>query len=211
MVVAAPGVVPALEGRMRRLPLWSGQTLDGRQRKAVDSATILTVGEQGVMLTEEAGHNVTVPYDSVAALIRWNDGKRTLVGTDGFAIQLDPTQWPDGDALVLTVGARVSPDAIIPVDAPGPDRPRPAPAGASSQGSSGTGTPGSGPAPRAADRSLLSWRARVVRALSVTVAIFGVLAIAGGDVSGGIAFVAIGVAFIAWNEYQRHRRARRRG
>ena len=38
------------------------------------------------MLTPEEGRHVTVCFDAMAALLCWNDGQRTLVGTDGFAV-----------------------------------------------------------------------------------------------------------------------------
>jgi hypothetical protein len=52
---------------------------------------------------------------------------------------------------------------------------------------------------------------RVVRGLCFAVVAFGVLAITGGDVSGGIAFVVIGGLGLAWQLLSSQRRIRHRG
>lgn len=50
---------------------------------------------------------------------------------------------------------------------------------------------------------------RILRGLCFAVLAFGILAIAGGDVSGGIAFVVIGVLAVAWQQLWARRRVRR--
>jgi zinc protease len=232
MIMVTPGVLPAVQGRMPQLPIWSESAVWGREHKSVDSDAILATGDLGVTLAVEAGHQVTVRYDSVAALLRWNDGKQALVGTDGFAVHFDPDEWPDGQAILTDVAAHVSPGVIVPVDAPGPIRPgrRPAPSapdaaaepGTAKQGTAqpgtaqpGTAQPGTAqpgppypteptaPGPR---RSARSWPARILQAVWVLFLITGILAIAGGDLSGGFGFAVIGAAGIAWQEFHyRHR------
>jgi hypothetical protein len=211
MIVIAPSVLPAVRGRMEPLPVWSERAVSGDEHKSVDSDAVLTTGEQGVMLTVEPGRQVTVRYDAVAALLRWNDGKRALVGTDGYAVQLDPDEWPDGPAVLEDIDRHVQPGVVVPIDAPGRVRP-----GRGTAGTAGTAAPEGGAAPsatppRATHRSrgpARSWPARIVRALLVFVVIVGVLAIAGGDVSDGVAFVGLAVAGLAWQEFRRWRRRR---
>jgi len=198
MIVATPQLVPAIQGRMPQLPAWSATTVSGVIRRSRDSAASLTTGSLGVMLTPEEGRHVTVCFDAMAALLCWNDGQRTLVGTDGFAVRLDPGEWPDGDAVVRSVEALVPPGLVVTLDSPGPERPPrdQAPAAAPPP------VAGTSPArPRV-------WP-RILRGLCFAVVAFGILAIAGGDVSDGIAFVVIGVLAVAWQQLWAQRRVRR--
>jgi zinc protease len=123
MLVATPGVLPAVQGRMGMVPAWSSRTVTGKQHKSADSDAVLTTGDDGVMLTGGPGKHVTVRYDSVAALLRWNDGRQALVGDDGFVVQLDPDEWPGGRAVPDSVAARVRPDVVIDLAEPGSPRP----------------------------------------------------------------------------------------
>ena len=142
MLVAAPYDVPAIQGRMARMPSFSATTVvGGKVHKPVAGASpTLTVSDEGVMFTRAPGEHVTVRYADAAALLRWNDGKRSLIGGDGFTIVLDPAQWKDGAAVVSAVTARVPGDLVLPLDRPGPATPRPQPQplpAASPQGSAG--------------------------------------------------------------------------
>jgi hypothetical protein len=73
---------------------------------------------------------------------------------------------------------------------------------------SGTGAPGrhaaSGGRPR--PRNPRAIRARVAQSCWTVILIFGLLAMGGGDVSGGVAFATIGVAGIASQQYLFRRR-----
>lgn len=75
------------------------------------------------MLTDKSGNRVTVRYAAVAALVRWNDGKHTLIGNDGFTIMLDAAEWRDGTNVVAGILRHVPRDLVVPVDEPGPRRP----------------------------------------------------------------------------------------
>jgi hypothetical protein len=156
MLVAAPYDVPAIQGRMGRAPSFSTTTVTGgkvHKPIAGDSPT-LRVSDEGVMLTRAPGERVTVRYADAAALLRWNDGKRSLIGGDGFTIVLDPAQWKEGTAVVTAVTDRVPDDLVLPLDRPGPATAQPS--AASQPGS--TGQPGSAGQPAAAQ-----WRARLAR------------------------------------------------
>jgi hypothetical protein len=150
------------------------------------------------MLTPEEGRHVTVCFDAMTALLCWNDGQRTLVGTDGFAVRLDPGEWPDGDAVVRSVEALVPPGLVVTIDSPGPERPP------RNQAPAAPPPPVAG-TPPARPRV---WP-RILRGLCFAVVAFGILAIAGGDVSDGIAFVVIGVLAVAWQQLSAQRRVRR--
>lgn len=204
MIVATPQLVPAIQGRMPRLPVWSAATITGTTLRSTDSGSWLTVGDQGVMRTVEAGHHVTVRSGGVAALFRWNDRKRTLVGTDGFTLLLDPAEWPDGDAVIRSIEARVDPRLVISLDSPGPGRPKPEPPPAAAPPPPQAASPGKAAGPR-------SRGSRILRAVNICVVIFGVLAILGGDVGDGIVFAIIGVIGLAWQQLATRRTTRRLG
>jgi zinc protease len=129
LIVATPQQVPAVLGRMPPLPAWPAETgtADGQPVTSLDGNSVLTAGETGVTFAPgDADHRVTVRYDSLAAMLCWNDQKRTLIGADGFALVLDPAQWPDGAALVASVAGRVPERLRVPLDSPGPKTARPA-------------------------------------------------------------------------------------
>jgi hypothetical protein len=156
------------------------------------------------MRTAEADQHVSVRFGAVAALLRFNDTKRILVGTDGFTMLLDPAEWPDGDTVVRSIEARIDPRLVVSLDSPGPDRPKPQPLPAAAP-------PPPQAVPPAKVEARPSWGARILLAVSICVVICGVLAIAGGDVAGGIAFVLIGAAGLAWQQLAIRRRTRRLG
>jgi zinc protease len=174
MLVAAPYDVPAIQGRMGRVPSFSATTVTGgKVHKPIAGASpTLRVSDEGVTLTGAPGENVTVRFADTAGMLRWNDGKRTLIGGDGFTIILDPAQWKDGAAVVSAVTADVPDDLVLPLNRPGPATPQPQPA-PSQPGSSGrTAAP--------------TWRKRLSRILtgrSFIVGCIGVLLI--GDVAWG--------------------------
>lgn len=137
MLVAIPYEVPAVRGRMAAIAQWSPTTITGQRHQAVGgSPPTLTVSAEGVMLTVETGKNATVRYADTAALLCWNDGKRTLVGADGFTITLDPAQWAHGPSVVASVTSRIPSGLIISLDKPGPSTPKPAPAASAGGGES---------------------------------------------------------------------------
>jgi hypothetical protein len=204
MIVATPQLVPAIQGRMPRLPLWSAATITGTTLRSIDSSSSLTVGDQGVMRTVEAGQHVTVRSGAVAALLRWNDKKRALVGADGFTLLLDPAEWPDGDTVVRSIEARIDPRLFVSIDSPGPGRSKPEPPP--------TAAP---PPPQAVPPGKVtarpSWGSRILLGVNICIVVFGVLAIAGGDVGGGITFVLIGGLGLGWQQLARRRTTRRLG
>ena len=137
MLVAIPYEVPAVRGRMAAIAQWSPTTITGQRHQAVGgSPPALTVSAEGVMLTVETGKNATVRYADTAALLCWNDGKRTLVGADGFTITLDPAQWAHGPSVVASVTSRIPSGLVISLDKPGPPTPKPAPAAPAGGGES---------------------------------------------------------------------------
>ncbi len=139
MLVAAPYDVPAIQGRMGRVPAFSTTTIVGGKvhKPSAGGGPTLTVSDEGVMLTRAFGEYVTIRYADAAVLLRWNDGKRTLIGGDGFSLTLDPAQWKDGGALVSAVTDRIRGNLVVPLDRPGPAAPKPQPASPAGAGQVG--------------------------------------------------------------------------
>ncbi len=126
MIVATPTFLPAVHGRMARLPEWSAAEIQGGvSYRARDSAATLAIGDVGVMLTPEPGRFVSVPSDQVAALLMWNDGKQMLVGTDGFSVHIDPAEWDGAGDALRRLGSSTDPALIVAIDSAGPARKRP--------------------------------------------------------------------------------------
>ena len=121
-VVWVPRLVQAITSRMPQLPSWSADTLAGQVLAARGPGPTLTVGGEGVMLTIEERFHVTVRFTGLAALIRWKDGKRTMVAADGCTLLLDPGAWTGGGKAIRHVDALTAPELIVSIDAPGPLR-----------------------------------------------------------------------------------------
>jgi zinc protease len=205
-IVATPQLIPAVQGRMPRLPLWSAEMVTGAEFRSQHSGDTLTVGRQGVMLTAQGGRHVTVRAGATAALLRWSDRKRALIGTDGFVVQLDPAEWPDCDAVLRSIDASVERSLVVDIDSPGPGRPgqdkRTAEAAQPAQPSAPAAAPGKGA------RSI-GWRSLMIRSLWIVLIIFGFLAILGNDLSGGAGFVATGIVGLVGQQLLIRRRVRR--
>ncbi len=212
MIVATPGLVPAVQGRMSELPRWSQSVVHGTEHQPVapDSAVTLTTAADGVMLTSKPGNQVTVRYAAVAALLQWNDGQQSLIGDDGFTIALDAAQWRNGANVVAEALRPMPPGLLVPVDEPGPQRPAtrsPGTEAASAQaGSSQSGQPAHG-------TSKGPTRARVLLARQgyprwALLVVLGVVALILGSVIVGYAWIAIGILGLTAYGIQRRRTPR---
>lgn len=139
MIVATPQLLPAVQGRMARLPRWSATEVEGGvSYRSRYSEETLTIGQRGVMLTAESGRFVAVPSNQMAALLKWNDAKLTLIGTDGFSVQLDPSDWDGTGDAIQTLENSTDPDLIVKIDSPGPVGQKPtAPAAPSAEAADG--------------------------------------------------------------------------
>jgi zinc protease len=216
LIVATPQQVPAVLGRMPPLPAWPAETgtVDGQPVTSLDGRSVLTAGAAGVTYAPgDADHRVTVRYDSLAAMLCWNDQKRTLIGADGFALVLDPAQWPDGAALVASVTGRVRERLRVPLDSPGPKTARPVSDGPVSDGpvSDGAAADGaaseppaqarparSGPVPRASTRGR-RLSIVIVRIAWLVVLLAGVVVAATGDAIGWLYIVAGAAGCYRWH------------
>jgi hypothetical protein len=80
----------------------------------IDATGRLVVGDAGVSL--EAGTaRTSVRWDDIAAVMRWNDGTRLVVGSRGDAILVEPTRFVDGGTVVTDIDARSRADRAVQV------------------------------------------------------------------------------------------------
>jgi len=210
MIVATPGLVPAVQGRMNALPKWSQAAVSGAGHQPVSPglAVTLTTSADGVMLTDKSGNRVTVRYAAVAALLRWNDGKHSLIGDDGFTIMLDAAEWRDGANVVAGILRHVPRDLVVPVDEPGPQRPTvraPGEAGGGGTKSAGA-VGGSNGKPRARSPLLVRYARRGRPRWALAILLGVVLALS--KLTIGYVWIAIGIFGLAAYEIQRYRASR---
>jgi hypothetical protein len=70
---------------------WSTAEITGRAFPSLDQGVPeLVLGDEGVML-RHAGGRVTVRFEDCVAMEIWPDGARTLIGSDGFVVHMEPT------------------------------------------------------------------------------------------------------------------------
>jgi zinc protease len=63
----------------------------------------LVLAQEGVTLGLNASEAVTVRVDSCAAVLRYGDGGRALVGNDGALVLVNPAEWISGETAVAHV------------------------------------------------------------------------------------------------------------
>jgi len=211
-ILAIPRPIPAIAARMKQLPKWSAATITGTEFRARSGAR-LTVGEAGVMLLVQPGDRVTVAAGEAAGLLRWNDGKRALIGRDGFVVGFDPAHWTDADLIRRSLESVIDPSAVIDIDEPGPATigHLTGPVALAAQPARSardalSPSPDAIAVPVRVSRTL-SRRSRIIRSLWVLVAAGGLLAIANKD-WGGLVFVVLGLSGVALQQVLAIRRLR---
>ena len=99
----------------------------------------LVLAAGGLTLRDGDDH-LTMPLPNTVGVLKWDDGGRVLVDTEGNWTRVEPTLWVDGAQLVteldriwptelgIEMGARPNADVPHPAPAPAPpQRPKPAP------------------------------------------------------------------------------------
>lgn len=99
-----------------------------RPVEAPDDPRQLSLDAGGVSLWTPPGTHVTVPVAATAAVLRWPDGRRLLLGEDGAEVDVEPTMWVGGAAVVEAVDATWPASLVVDrparpaSDVPQPDR-----------------------------------------------------------------------------------------
>jgi hypothetical protein len=78
----------------------------------------VVAGDEGITLKRADAVTVGIPYDGCEVLLRWPDGRRVLIGTDGTTLDVVPSTWVDGAELVSAIDRGV--EAERQVDLPEP-------------------------------------------------------------------------------------------
>jgi hypothetical protein len=104
----------------------TGREFTSRQDRAEDLRLVL--GPDGATLRSGPA-SVTVPVRATAAILRWDDGGRDIVGLDASRIAVEPTLWDGGAGttelvdrywpadLTVAMGARGRDEIPVPDDA----------------------------------------------------------------------------------------------
>ncbi|MBV9291474.1 MAG: insulinase family protein [Frankiales bacterium] len=152
LLLAAPDAKDVPAALAGPAPQWStsrakGKVYGRRPGRAPSPITDLIVGDTAISAV--VGENcVTVPYAESAALVRFDDDARTIIGLDGFRIAFAPEDWHGADGVARVLDLRVPETKWVPGGSRGmrpPTAPPPLPP---------TGPPGW--------RRLLRWRNRAV-------------------------------------------------
>lgn len=115
LVLAVPESVDT--GRVAAaLPIYSTSELRGR---TIDPAhgqpEDLILADAGLTLRNRtSGDSITVRFDDLAGVLAWDDGARTLLGYDGFAVAYTPEAWRAPPSEVIRhIDARIDPRLCI--------------------------------------------------------------------------------------------------
>jgi hypothetical protein len=109
------------------VPTWSNAEITGRSFRSLDQAGgELVIGDEGVMM-RDGGARISVRFGDCVALETWPDGARTLIGSDGFVVHIEPTMHEGLDLdTIARVDAAVASRGHLPRPARGPEQiPRP--------------------------------------------------------------------------------------
>ena len=96
-----PGDVSVVTAETQPMPEWSAVAVTGQRFKSSNpnSAAVLSVGPDGISNILDAERRVTVLWRECAGVLRWDDGGRQVLGTDGTFLDLPPQAWNNFAAL----------------------------------------------------------------------------------------------------------------
>lgn len=109
-------------------PSWSTETVSGTTFEADNRYTTgkLVVGDHGISWVRNQMQRQTVRWTDLAACLAWDDGSRSVVGSDGTSIRVNPWSWSDTgpapDSPIALVDRACSPELRVPMG-PGNGRP----------------------------------------------------------------------------------------
>jgi predicted Zn-dependent peptidase len=75
----------------------------------------IIVGPEGVSLVEPTAPSVTVRYADCAAVLSFDEGARTLVGSDGQVVSVDPREWADAHLAIAAIDAATPAGRQVPM------------------------------------------------------------------------------------------------
>lgn len=65
---------------------------------------------------QEAGRRVAVRFADCVAVLRWRNGTRSLFGSDGLVLSLEPDEWRDGRRAMERIDAEIADERVVCMD-----------------------------------------------------------------------------------------------
>lgn len=123
------GTASVVTAETQPMPEWSPTAVAGQRFKSTNpnSAAVLAVGPEGISNIVDADRRVTVLWRECAGVLRWDDGGRQVLGTDGTFLDLPPQAWHDFAALRTEVDKWTPVGAVVDMGAAPPRPPAPLP------------------------------------------------------------------------------------
>lgn len=110
-----PAESPVIGQQTPALPGWCATPVSGRRFPPTSPNDMgrLVIGDEGVSYVLDAERRVTVRWPECAAVLRWDDGGRRLLGTDGTWLDLPPEAWHDFAALRAEIDRHTRPGQVV--------------------------------------------------------------------------------------------------
>lgn len=103
------------------IPAGNGYRIKGSEMSAppeAGHADVIDYSEVGISVTSPERTVTGMKWEEVAVGLRWNDGRRTLIGLDGLGINVYPANWRRPELLVRQIEASVPAELWVPMDDP---------------------------------------------------------------------------------------------
>ncbi|GIJ75062.1 M16 family metallopeptidase [Virgisporangium ochraceum] len=126
-LLMVPESVPRPPAGFEAAPTVSRFAVTGkRYRSRNHHGVVLVHGDDGISITTPAGP-VTVLFEECAAMLRFPDGGRQLIGADAINVTIEPSLYPVPAGALAAVDAAVGPAATVDLPPRDPDSvPKPA-------------------------------------------------------------------------------------
>ena len=120
--LAIPNGVPMTTQGFVPIPVGSGTRHKGVRVVAMPGAghdDIIDFDRDGISLSAPNGTVTGMRWSEIAAALWWTEGRRTLVGSEGSAINIIPSKWREVGPLLAAVQQNVPAERWVPMDEPG--------------------------------------------------------------------------------------------
>lgn len=112
-VLQVPSGRDALWAGFAEAPVFSLTREDGDLCRAIDDPTVsLVAGQTGISRVSDHG-TLTVLFDECEAQLRWPDGARRLIGSDGIALHIEPTLFNVTPEWMTAMDGRIGDEKVL--------------------------------------------------------------------------------------------------